>query len=362
MRTVEQIVEQIRATAGADFAFVLTRKGRLVTSRAPHDMPEEGRQRLVRAARPLLGTDRMIEVTLPREDLVPYGGAAPVDVYLGVVAEQAIICVVMASWADKIRVAPALSKGMEDIEPLLRRGLPTRRASDLGPAKGTRFPGHGRPLTSRPPPDELAPTPSVRPSAPPRPLGLPRISSEPEIHIAETELGRMSAVAIRHDASGSATGSSPDISFAETDLGRQTHVAIRNERVAEASAPEIDVTGEAALGRETMIAIDADGKPRRTSSPDSVRIDLASMPSLPDLGASDAGARATMPWVEAPADTKRAADAASRARSLAPPKVTLKLDTLAPDADVAGEHEENREARVTLAYGAGASAPKAAKP
>jgi hypothetical protein len=353
VRTVEQIVEQIRVGAGADFAFVLTRKGRLVTSRAPRDMPEEGRQRLVRAARPLLGTDRIIELTLPREDLVPYGGAAPVDVYLGVVAEQAIICVVMASWADRMRVAPALAKGMEDIEPLLRRGLPTRRASDLGPAKGTPFPADGRPVTMWPPADDHVPPPSVRPSAPPRPFGLPRISSEPEIHVGETELGRMSAVAIRHDVAG--VGSFPDITFGETELGRQSLVAIRHERVASASAPEIVVTGEAALGRETMIAIDDDARPRPSSSPDAVRIELVSMP---ELDVAEPGGRATMPWVEAPADAKRAADAATRARNLAAPKVSIKLD----DADATHEdHAPEHGTRVTLAYGAGGPSPKAAK-
>src|SRR6185369_7607009 len=92
--TLDPVVERVRAHAGADFAFVLTRKGRLVTHAAPREMPEIGRVRLVRAARPISGTDEVLEVTMPRQDLVPYGGAAPVDVYVAVAAEQAIICVV----------------------------------------------------------------------------------------------------------------------------------------------------------------------------------------------------------------------------------------------------------------------------
>ena len=210
--------------AGGDFAFVLTRKGRLVTARAPRDMPEEGRDRLVRAARPVLGTDRIAELTLPREDLVPYGGAAPVDVYLGVAAEQAIVCVVMASWADRMRVAAALSSGIKDIEPLLRRGLPTRRTTDLGPVKGSPFPGDGKPLTSRPP--ELLEPPPPPPVAT---IPLPRIASAPEIHVGEAELGRLSMVAIRHDID--AGGSVPDITFGEGELGRGSMVAVRREAV-----------------------------------------------------------------------------------------------------------------------------------
>ena len=37
---VESIVERARADAGGDFAFVLSMMGRLVTQRAPRDMPD----------------------------------------------------------------------------------------------------------------------------------------------------------------------------------------------------------------------------------------------------------------------------------------------------------------------------------
>ena len=363
---MEQIVEQVRVASGADFAFVLTRKGRLVTSRAPRDMPDEGRERLVRAARPLLGTDRVVELTLPREDLVPYGGAAPVDVYLAVAAEQAIVCIVMASWADKMRVGSALAAGIKSIEPLLRRGLPARRSSDVEPAKGVPFPGEGRALTNIPPPNEF-PVPAP-PRAPPLPtVATPRVSSVqlsrgvssvPEIHVAEAELGHLSMVAIRHDVD--AGGSVPDIVYSETHLGRGSMVAIGRELIGAASAPEIILQGEATLGRETMVAIDQDGKPRATSTPDAIRVELVSMP---DLAGAENGAntrareepagRSTVPWVEHAADAKRAADAATVARKLAVPKVTLKLD----DADESVLDAARAEVTAAASPGARADAP-----
>ncbi len=338
MRTVEQIVEQIRSAAGGDFAFVLTRKGRLVTYRAPRDMPEDGRNRLVRAARPLLGTDRIVSVTLPREELVPFGGAAPVDVYLGVAAEQAIVCVVMASWADMMRAGPALAAGLRSIEPLLRRGVPAaRRPGDVGPVKGVPFVGDRR---TRPPP-------SMPPGGEPTELHFPRPESLPEIHVGEAELGRLSMAAIQHDVSPG--GSSPEISFGEGELGRQSMVAVRRELLGGVSAPEIVVTGEAALGRESLAAIRQEGRPPVTSSPEAIHVELVSMPDidmqrasipvgLPPLRPPSAG-RLTMPWVEAPADTKRAADAANLGRKLAPPKVTLKLEEVDESLLDAASHE-----------------------
>jgi hypothetical protein len=308
VRTLEQIVEQIRAAAGADFAFVLSRKGRLCTRRAPQDMPELGRNRIVRAARPLLGTDHVSEMTMAREELVPYGGAAPVDVYLGVVAEQAIVCVVLASWADRVRAAPALESGMELIEPLLRRGLPAGRRSspDLGPAKGVPY------------------VPERASVLPPRPAPLPDVArylSAPDILVGEAPLGRESMIAVHRDRIAGA--SAPEISVGEAPLGRESMIAVHRDRIAGSSAPEISL-GEAELGRASLAAIDAEGRPRPTSSPEAIRVELVSASELAEL--SPAAGRATMPWVETPEDTKRAADAAKRGRGLSPPKVTIKLE------------------------------------
>ena len=384
MRTVEQIVEQVRAAAGADFAFVLTRKGRLVTHRAPRDMPEVGRARLARAARPLVGTDRVIEVTLPREELVPYGGAAPIDVFIGVVAEQAIVCVVMASWADKLRVVPAMDPGMRAIAPLLRRGLPSpRRAADVEPAKGSPYVPE-RASAPPPPLESSPPLVDLRASLIPEVPHIPRLRSLPEISIAESTLGRESLIAVRRD--GAAGGSAPEITVSELHLGRDSLVAIRMEEIASGPAPEITLSeaplgreslaairrdaiiggsspeimigeaplgreslaairheihgspapeitlGQATLGRESLAAIDradieADREKKRpASSPDAVRVELVSMPEV-EINSGD---RVTLPWVEAAPDAKRAADAARMGRKLAPPRVTIKLDDLDP--------------------------------
>jgi hypothetical protein len=360
VRTLEQIVEQIRAAAGADFAFVLSRKGRLCTRRAPQDMPELGRNRIVRAARPLLGTDRVTEMTMAREELVPYGGAAPVDVYFGVVAEQAIVCVVLASWADRVRAAPALESGMELIEPLLRRGLPAGRRSspDLGPAKGVPYVPE-RVLPPMPPPlPRYASVPDIIVGE--APLGRESLiavrregragSSAPEISVGEAPLGRETLIAVeREGRAGSgapqislgqaplgretlllvsreerARSNAPEISLGEAPLGRETLLLVSREERVGSSAPEISLD-EAPLGRETLLAIDAEGKPRPTSSPEAIRVELVSAPELAELSTPPSG-RATMPWVEPPEDTKRAADAAKLGRGLSPPRVTIKLE------------------------------------
>jgi hypothetical protein len=359
VRTLEQIVEQVRTAAGGDFAFVLTRKGRLVTHRAPRDMPEEGRMRLVRAARPIVGTDRVVQVTVPREELVPYGGAAPVDVYVSVVAEQAILCVVMASWADMLRAAPAIAEGMKAIAPLLRRGLPSpRRAADVEPAKGSPYVAgrtNAPPPASVPPPESgpfvdlrasLLPEVPGDPSQPDIALGEAPLGREsfiavhrdaitasaPEISVAEAPLGRETMVAIRREAMGG--GSLPEITVGEAPLGRESMAAIRHEAGVGGSLPEITV-GEAPLGRESLAAIEVDtakGK-RPSSSPDALRVELLSVPdgevpanpraTLPWV---ERPARATLPWVEAPVDAKRAADAQKLGRKLASPRVTIKLE------------------------------------
>jgi hypothetical protein len=366
VRTLEQIVEQIRSAAGADFAFVLSRKGRLCTRRAPQDMPELGRNRIVRAARPLLGTEHVAQMTMAREELVPYGGAAPVDVYIGVAAEQAIVCVVLASWADRIRVTPAIESGMELIEPLLRRGLPVGRRSspDLGPAKGSPYvPGRATvpPPMPLPLPDiaRYASAPDILVSETPlgreslvdvmrdrlhgssapdisvgeAPLGRESLaavhrdriagSSAPEISLGEAPLGRESLIAVHHDRL--AASSVPDISVGEAPLGRESLIAVHHDRITSSSAPEISL-GEAELGRASLSAIELEGKPRPTSSPEAIRVELVSAPELVGELSTPAAGRATMPWVERPEDTKRATDAAKLGRALAAPKVTIKLE------------------------------------
>jgi hypothetical protein len=185
----------------------------------------------------------------------------------------------------------------------------------------------------------LAPAPAPLPVAAPRVpvftgrLGslasLPGAPSVPEIHIGEAELGRNSMAAIRHETAG--TESSPEITIGDAELGRMSMVAVSHELIGASSSPEIVVTGEAPLGRESLMAIDLDGKPRPTSSPDQIRIELASLPEDLFDGAGRASmasmpSRATMPWVETPTDTMRAAEAAVLGRKIAAPRVSVKLE------------------------------------
>lgn len=116
--TLDDIIDRVRDVAGADFAFILTRRGRLVTHHAPENMPEKGRLDLVTTAEQVLGTDGVTIRTMPREALVPYGGAAPIDVYLAA-REAAVLCVVMATWADTSRVSAAFEQGLNDVDELI---------------------------------------------------------------------------------------------------------------------------------------------------------------------------------------------------------------------------------------------------
>lgn len=118
MPTLDDIIDRVRDVAGADFAFILTRRGRLVTHHAPENMPEKGRLDLVATAEQVLGTDGVTIRTMPREALVPYGGAAPIDVYLAA-REAAVLCVVMATWADTSRVSAAFEQGLRDVDELI---------------------------------------------------------------------------------------------------------------------------------------------------------------------------------------------------------------------------------------------------
>jgi hypothetical protein len=320
VRNLEQIVEQVRSFTGADFVFVLTRKGRLVTHRAPREMPEYGRMRLVRAARNALAGQEIVEVVMPREELVPYGGAAPVDVYVGVAGEQAIVCVVMASWADKMRVTPGLKAALEALEPLLLRGIPSQRKSDLPPARGSRWPGpHATPspFSSAPPPSDISGCDSASaPADESTPGDIGRIP--PLAHLTVPKLRTERPFSVPQE-------SNPDLSFGEAPLGRASLVAVQNEMDSSFPPPEI-APGTTELGRDSLVAVHAEERPALTSSPELLRIDLA---SLPDVSLKSVG-RATLPWVERPEDAKRAADAAWLARMQSPPQVTVSLE----DAEV----------------------------
>ena len=346
MSTFELVVEQVRAVAGADFAFVLTRRGRLVTRDAPRDMPESGRDTIVAAARPL-GRGVVGEMTVPRQELVPYGGAAPIDVHFGVAADQAILCVVMSSWVGKAMVSQALKDGVAKIEAVIAasgREPMRRRKSQMPPAMGKSTAGlvtAAGATTHAARSLERAPVIQRAPSRPP-PRG--RGGSLPEITVGTTELGRESLAALDREVHEGQIRppSSPLITVGEATLGWESLAAIDGELRGKyrGSAPVITLA-EGALGRESLAAIERDDderpsgvrlaqRPPATSMPDTVHIELENLDELDiRLTPNPDSPRLTHPWVELPEDTKRALDAESLGRKLSPPKLTLKLE----DAD-----------------------------
>jgi hypothetical protein len=125
--SIEDVIERIRAAAGAEFAFVLTMRGRLVTDRAPREMPEAGRARLVGAARSIMDGRNVERLTLPRDALVPYGGSAPIDVFFAVAAERAIVCaVVISRFPESRRVRSAIEAGLDEIEAKFQSAFDSR--------------------------------------------------------------------------------------------------------------------------------------------------------------------------------------------------------------------------------------------
>jgi len=332
--TLDEVIEGIATAAKADFAFVLTRRGRLVTKTAPRDMPDAGRRRLTKLASSLPRDGKEIaQATLAREQLVPYGGAAPVDVYVTAI-DQAVVCVAMASWADKKSVVAAIEAAQPFIETLLaaalkRRGPSRSRASTKSspPRPGARRGGR---LASSPPPRR------GRSRPPPPKIGLVQLAGS---NVVPSE--RMKTP--------------PDIQQSEPEASSPP-----------ASQPDITV-GVAALGRESLAAIDQEELDRvptgrdMASSPD-LRISLASLPDiseqearvtqvdlLPRAGSDDPGRR-TLPWVETAADAKRSADAARLGRNVAP-RVAVRMQSLAENelSAILDEETANEEAEAAVA-------------
>jgi hypothetical protein len=351
---LDEIVEEIRSLAEADFAFVLTRRGRLITVEAPQDMPEAGRMRLTKAAKPLLGTTQTVQLTLARQDLVPYGGAAPVDVYLAVAREQAILCVVMSTWADKRPIIPAMLEGIALLEPVLDR----KQGGGIPAAAGrARSPTRVAPRTSPPPPGLTITAPSRPPTrAPAAPTKSRRrgamsglVGLIGGVPTASSSLEKAPVIQNAPTPAPPRGESIPDIRVGEAALGRESLAAIERE-LHGSSLPDI-VVGEGRLGLASLEAIDAASRAPVASAPDHVRVELTSMSrgSVDDITRAEAelaareaagvlapdeearSPRMTNPWAEAPLDSKRAVEAAKRTRGALPPRVTLKLEALDED-------------------------------
>lgn len=282
MAGLDPITDRVRVVAGADFAFVLTRRGRLVTKNAPQEMPEEGRKGIVELAEELLRTGQAFaHCEMPREAIVPFGGAAPVDLYVAP-REHAILCVVMATFAPQDNVGPAVSEGLAALDELLgsegerrlrMKGLkakPAKRASQ----PGTRTPPPGAKLDADF--DEPSPRGTVPFLMPYRPASFKKPEPPPEISVTEAKVGRNTLAAIEVDATG------PEITYGFSPIGRQTIAEIERSMIPQ-------------------------GDPR-TSAPD-VRVSLASMPEL-DVKNLDPIDRHTLPFTETAPEAKKVFDAA----------------------------------------------------
>ncbi|WP_437939621.1 hypothetical protein [Sorangium sp. So ce341] len=337
MANLDEISDRTYVAAGADFAFVITRRGRLVTRRAPRDMSEEGRRRIVGAALSLGSQGRLGHVELPREDLVPYGGAAPIDVYFGV-ADEVILCVVMPTWADRQGVWPALERGLRAVDEAAaaasrpvhkgHRRTRSRPRGEAAPASARRPVAEVR----EPPPSTRAvaavcepPPSSARRAAPPSPPAR-RSAVAGLVLLANGGPPRSLArpVMLRDAPPPPETApaaSLPELRIGEAALGREGHAAVARELGgALSSAPEIRV-GVASVGHETLAAIEAELQqpPRAGSMPEALRFELVSISreSLLEIAAEEARQtaagprpsvpllrpeRLTHPWVEPPDD------------------------------------------------------------
>jgi hypothetical protein len=426
--TIDDVVDRARAATGADFAFILTLRARLVTRNAPRDMPALGRSRIVHQALDLLTTSRIGVLTLPRQELVPFGGAAPVDVFVAVAASRAVIALVMPSWAKKTPVLPSLVDAVNELEPLIaaaaggrlsrseltaeslpslprlapivvpvsftptRRSvpppLPSREARETQ-ARAARETGEAREAGEAR--ETATPTPTRRSVPPPLPSREVRETQtraareSREVRETRETRGTSGKGKRKGSWSGIATKAAaepekvtrpekPDKTKAASPPGSKAKrrgpmaglLSLAGSKMATPamrkpprittndSAPEITVSA-ATVGRATLEAIELDerssegrkvspGSSRRGTSPD-IRVELASLSPLSEreirreeaaqMQSQAAAAdriltvverRVTQPWVEAPADTKRAADAATSSRRPAPPKVPLKLE------------------------------------
>jgi hypothetical protein len=288
--SLDAIIDKVCEMARADFAFVLTRRGRLATRNAPADMPESGRMAIVALAERQLrdkpGTVSHADV--PREMLVPFGGAAPVDVYLAA-REEAILCVVLATFAEHRYVADAMEAGARELDKLLQ--AEAERRARRRPAKGAKE-------REVPKPGKSSPGARRRLSAPPPPPSEPALGPIFRNTIPEG----LTAVKITEAAGPvDVLEDMPTITIAPTHMGRATLAAIEVDR----DGPEITY-GQSTIGRATLSEIELSLVPKgdpRSSIPD-IRVDVVSLPAI-DTGELDVTDRTTLPFTERPEEAKR---------------------------------------------------------
>ena len=121
MSQLDDVVERVRVDADAIYAFVLSRRGELVTKGGPREVPEGARKTLTAAADVVAGTDRVVLVRLSHGELVPRAGTLSLDCHVGVAANRAVLCLVVRGGAEARRVTNALRIGLRAIEPMINR-------------------------------------------------------------------------------------------------------------------------------------------------------------------------------------------------------------------------------------------------
>ena len=206
MLTLDDLVERLREAAGAEFAFALTLEGTLVTREGPQLMPERGRKFLATSAEVLVGKRDVGFLSLPRGDLVPYGGPGPVDIGFALAATERIICVVMTTGDQRDSVREVMEQHLPIIEAFLA------------------------------PPDA--------------PNAAPHIEVRRHAPIGDETIAAINLDALMRDAPVITLGMAPK-------LGRETLAAIELD-AKEQDVPVITVGPAPALGRETLHAIHLD--------------------------------------------------------------------------------------------------------
>jgi hypothetical protein len=311
---LHELARQVAAAAGAEFAFVLSQAGLLVTHDAPRDMPERGRRKILGAC-PNGKNGEVAHLELARQDLVPFGGAAPIDVFAMRVEDAAILVIVLASWNNKGKVVLALTEGAAQLTELIHKARKVRAQKNAGkkPAEVRKekpaAPPEVRPRITVP----FEPTRRDRASAAPAEAKRDRVSAvpapakrdRPSAVPAEAKRDRASAAPVevkRDRASAAPVEVKRDrASAALVEVKRDRASAVpapaarrerttlpfepaRRERVSAvpkapvavkkpvrprlSSEPEI-VIGEAEVGRETMLALEP-FRPRPSSEPEIV--------------------------------------------------------------------------------------------
>ncbi len=399
---LHDIARDAARLAGADFAFVLSQAGLLVTKDAPREMPDRGRMKILWAC-PAGKNGEVTHLEMPREDLVPFGGAAPVDVFAVRVEDTAILACVLSTWNDKGNVVLAMTSGASSLGEMIRKAKrarvqrlavaaegPPPAAQRSASKKGVEAPSTATQGGETPPKRAAASGASTNKkertsaaahvSAKATKRDRPSASSgafAPAQVASQARKDRTSALPKSPKESASKkpirTHSEPEIVVGEAALGRETLFAIEGHLattlgatsasalsvVGVGSQPEI-VVGEAAVGRETLFAIDA-ASPHAPAgpAPEGIRVQLDSvgretMLEIAQLEADEmeraptvdepliVSQRKTLPWVDTASALKRTVDAKAKARAMAAPEVKVSVEEMDPEALLQALREDKK--------------------